>query len=128
MSKQDFDNAVQTNLANQAQVKAANAAIGAAKAQIQASQAAVETTTINLNFTRIVSPIDGIVGIAQAQVSNARFATREVCKKTTSRLPNAKDSGALPVRAGRRSLEMLPAIRPDNGSSWREVPDLPRSL
>lgn len=65
VSKQDFDNAVQTNLANQSKVQAAKAAIGAAKPQIQASQAAVETATINLNFTRIVSPIDGIAGIAQ---------------------------------------------------------------
>src|SRR5579862_3312297 len=70
VSKQDFDNAVQTNLANQAQVKAANAAIGAAKAQIQASQAAAETATINLNFTRIASPIDGVAGIAKAQVGD----------------------------------------------------------
>jgi RND family efflux transporter MFP subunit len=70
VSKQDFDNSVQTNLANQAQVKGANASIRAAKAQIQASQAAVETATINLDFTRIVSPIDGIAGIAQAQVGD----------------------------------------------------------
>jgi RND family efflux transporter MFP subunit len=70
VSKQDFDNAVQTNLANKAQVQAAKAAIGAAKAQIQATQAAVETATINLNFTRIVSPIDGIAGVAQAQVGD----------------------------------------------------------
>jgi RND family efflux transporter MFP subunit len=70
VSKQDFDNATQTNLANKAQVQAAKAAIGAAKAQIQASQAAVETATINLNFTRIISPIDGIAGIAQAQVGD----------------------------------------------------------
>jgi membrane fusion protein (multidrug efflux system) len=70
VSKQDFDNAVQTSLANKAQVQAAKAAIGAAKAQIQANQATVETATINLNFTRIVSPIDGIAGIAQAQVGN----------------------------------------------------------
>jgi membrane fusion protein (multidrug efflux system) len=70
VSKQDLDNAVQTNLANKAQVQAANAAIGAAKAQIQANQAAVETATINLDFTRIVSPIDGVAGIAQAQVGD----------------------------------------------------------
>ena len=70
VSKQDFDNSVQTNVANKAQVQAAKAAIGAAKAQIQANQAAVETATINLNFTRIISPIDGIAGIAQAQVGN----------------------------------------------------------
>jgi len=64
VSKQDLDNAVQTNLANKAQVQAAKAAIGAAKAQIQANQATVETATINLNFTRLVSPIEGIAGIA----------------------------------------------------------------
>ncbi len=69
VSKQDFDNADQTNLANKAQVQAAEAAIAAAKAQIQASEAAVETASINLGFTRIVSPIDGIAGIAQAQVA-----------------------------------------------------------
>jgi len=70
VSQQDLDNAVQTNLANQAQVKAAKAAIVAAKAQIQAGQAAVETASINLGFTRVTSPIDGIVGIAQAQVGD----------------------------------------------------------
>jgi membrane fusion protein (multidrug efflux system) len=70
VSKQDFDNATQTDLANRAQVKAAEAAIAAAKAQIKASEAAVETATINLNFTRIVSPIDGIAGIALAQVGD----------------------------------------------------------
>jgi membrane fusion protein (multidrug efflux system) len=70
VSKQDFDNATQTNLANKAQVQAANAAIAAAKAQIQAGQAAVETASINLGFTRILSPIDGIAGIAQAQVGD----------------------------------------------------------
>jgi membrane fusion protein (multidrug efflux system) len=70
VSKQDFDNANQTNIANKAQVQAAEAAIAAAKAQIQADQAAVETASINLGFTRIVSPIDGIVGIAQSQVGD----------------------------------------------------------
>jgi membrane fusion protein (multidrug efflux system) len=70
VSKQDFDNANQTNRANKAQVEAAKAAIGSARAQIQANQAAVEAATINLNFTRIISPIDGVAGIAQAQVGN----------------------------------------------------------
>src|SRR5579863_427444 len=70
VSQQDFDNVTQTNLANKAQVKAAEAAIASAHAQIHASQAAVETAAINLNFTRIVSPIDGIAGVAQAQVGD----------------------------------------------------------
>src|SRR5258708_2526374 len=66
---------MQTNLAGKAQVQADKAAvqtsqaqIEAAKAAIQAAQAAVDTARINLSFTRITSPIDGIVGIAQQQV------------------------------------------------------------
>jgi len=70
VSQQDLDNAVQTNLANTAQVQAAKAAITAAKAQIQAGKAAVETANINLGFTRVASPINGIVGVAQAQVGD----------------------------------------------------------
>jgi multidrug efflux pump subunit AcrA (membrane-fusion protein) len=70
VSKQDFDNANQTNRANKSQVEAAKAAIGAARAQVQASQASVESAAINLGFTRIVSPIDGIAGIAEAQVGD----------------------------------------------------------
>jgi RND family efflux transporter MFP subunit len=70
VSKQDFDDTNQTNIANKAQVEATKAAITAAKAQIQANQAAVEAAAINLGFTRIVSPINGIAGIAQAQVGD----------------------------------------------------------
>jgi multidrug efflux pump subunit AcrA (membrane-fusion protein) len=54
VSKQDFDNATQTDLANKAQVKVAEAAIAAARAQIKAGEAAVETAAINLSFTRVV--------------------------------------------------------------------------
>jgi membrane fusion protein (multidrug efflux system) len=75
VTKQDLDNAVQNNLAAKAQIQAAKAAvqtseaqIEAAKATIQADQAAVETARINLGFTQITAPIDGIVGIAQQQV------------------------------------------------------------
>jgi RND family efflux transporter MFP subunit len=70
VSQQDLDDAVQTNLANKAQVQAAQAALVAAKAQIEADHAAVQTASINLGFTRITSPINGIVGIAQAQVGD----------------------------------------------------------
>jgi RND family efflux transporter MFP subunit len=70
VSKQDFDNADQTNLANKNQTLAAKAAIASAEAQIQVSEAGIETAGINLGFTRIVSRIDGIAGIAQAQVGD----------------------------------------------------------
>jgi RND family efflux transporter MFP subunit len=77
ITDQELDNAVQTNLAAKAQVKANNAgvvsakaAIVAAKATIAAAEAIVKTAELNLGFTRIASPIDGIAGLAQAQVGN----------------------------------------------------------
>lgn len=60
-SQQDLDNAVQNNLA-------ALATIETAKAQIKTYEAAVETAKINLEFTHLVAPIDGIAGQAQLQV------------------------------------------------------------
>ncbi len=77
ITDQELDNAVQSNLAAKAQVKAANAgvetarsAIVAANAAAEAASAAVKTAELNLSFTTITSPIDGVAGIAQAQVGN----------------------------------------------------------
>lgn len=77
ITEQELDNAVQTNLAALAQVEAsragvetAQAAIVAAKATIEATKAAAATEQLNLSFTRITSPIDGIAGIATAQTGN----------------------------------------------------------
>jgi len=75
ITQQDLDNAVQNNQAAKAQVQAARAAVETARAQIQAAgasaqtaQAAVETARLNLGFTRLTSPIDGVAGVAQQQV------------------------------------------------------------
>ena len=56
ISKQDFDHVNQTTRASAAAVASA--------------QAAVETAKLNLQWTQVNSPIDGIAGIAQAQVGN----------------------------------------------------------
>jgi RND family efflux transporter MFP subunit len=60
-SQQDLDNAVQNNLA-------AKATVATAEAQIKTDEAAVETARINLDFTRLCAPIEGIAGQAQLQV------------------------------------------------------------
>jgi RND family efflux transporter MFP subunit len=77
ITQQDLDNATQNNLAAKAQVQAAKAQVETARAQIvaasaavQSAKAAVETAQINLGFTRITSPIDGIPGIAEQQVGS----------------------------------------------------------
>ena len=61
--QQDLDNAVQANEAAKAQVQAATAAVEAAKAKVASAQ-------LDLGFTKVVSLIDGIAGIAQAQIGD----------------------------------------------------------
>ncbi len=56
VSQQDYDNAVQANLAN--------------KAAVASAQAAVDKAGLNLSFTKIQSPVDGIAGLAKAQVGD----------------------------------------------------------
>ena len=56
ISRQDFDNQNQTTRAT--------------AAQVQADQAAVETTKLNLEWTKVAAPINGIAGIAKAQVGD----------------------------------------------------------
>jgi len=96
VTQQDFDNAIQSNEAAKAQVDAARARVSTARAQLRAAEALVRTATaavstasgqlqnaeaglktaeLNLGFTRIVSPIDGIAGIAAAQVGDLVQAT-----------------------------------------------------
>lgn len=77
VTQQDLDNARQSNQAQKAQVAAARAQVETAKAQIEAAragvtaaEAALETAKVNLGFTRLASPIDGIAGVATVQVGN----------------------------------------------------------
>lgn len=63
ISQQELDDAIQANLAAKAQVEQG-------KAAIESARAAVESAKLDLSFTRIVSPIDGIAAIATAQVGD----------------------------------------------------------
>lgn len=91
VTQQDLDNALQANTAAKAQVDAekagveaaraqmahasaeirtAHAGVATAKGQLENAQAAAKTAALNLSFTKIISPIDGIAGMAQAQVGD----------------------------------------------------------
>jgi len=56
ISQQEFDDAVQADLA--------------ADAKVQAAQASVDSAQLNLGFATIRSPVDGIAGLAQAQLGD----------------------------------------------------------
>lgn len=63
ISQQELDDAVQANLGAKAQVEQQ-------KAAIEAARAAVESARLNLGFTKVTSPLDGIAAIATAQVGD----------------------------------------------------------
>ena len=63
IAQQDLDNAIQANAAAKAQVEAV-------KAQVEAAKAQVASARLNLGFTKVVSLIDGIAAIAQAQIGD----------------------------------------------------------
>ena len=137
VTQQEYDNAVQANVAAKAQVEAARAGIesaraqlahakaqvstakagiAAAKGQLENAKATVNTAVLNLGFTRITAPIDGIVGIAQTQVGSLvginsgplttistvdpikvffTLSEQEYLNYTRPSLPDAQQSGAL---------------------------------
>jgi membrane fusion protein (multidrug efflux system) len=63
ISQQELDDAVQSDLAAKAQAEQA-------KAAIESARAAMESAKLNLGFTQIVSPIDGVAAISTAQVGD----------------------------------------------------------
>ena len=67
-SQQDLDNANQNNLA-------AKATVATDKAQIKSAEAAVETARLNLGFTQISSPVNGIADVARGQVGDLVSST-----------------------------------------------------
>ncbi len=99
-SQQDLDNAVQNNMA-------AKATVATAQAQIKSAEAAVETARINLDFTRLIAPIDGIAGQAQSHQGlfhRGRASVSRMAKALPDRVQpsGGRQESAPPTDPGRR--------------------------
>jgi len=70
VSQKDLDDAVGMEQSTRASLLASQASVVAAQASVAAAQAAVDKAQLDLGFTKIISPIDGIAGIAKAQIGN----------------------------------------------------------
>ena len=70
ISQEEMDNAVQSQLEAQAAVESSQAAIETAKAAVAAAKASVYDAEVKLGFTKILSPVDGIAGLAMIQVGD----------------------------------------------------------
>ncbi len=104
ISKQDFQNQTQTTRAT--------------AAQVQAYQAAVETAKLNLGWTKVYSPIDGVAAIAQAQVGDLLSTTTLLT--TVSQLDPIKVTFPIPEKEYMHFATQINAV--ENGV---KLPPLP---
>ena len=93
VSQQEMDDAVQSNLANQASVAAAKgkynhalAAVKAAEAQIDVARSSLEGAQLNLGFTKVKSPINGIAGIRVANIGDLVGTDQKALLTTVSQI------------------------------------------
>ncbi|WP_368648894.1 efflux RND transporter periplasmic adaptor subunit [Castellaniella ginsengisoli] len=110
VSQQDYDNAV-------AQSRQAEAAVAAA-------QAALESAKINLDYTRVTSPIDGTIGKAQVTVGALVSATSATSLATVHRLDQVYVDITQPVAqiAELRRQIADGIVKPDaNGDAQAEI-------
>jgi membrane fusion protein, multidrug efflux system len=69
---------VAQNAIPQKQLDNDTAAEAASKAQVEAAQAMIEQAQLNLEWTKVNSPIDGVAGVANAQVGDLVGATTKM--------------------------------------------------
>jgi membrane fusion protein (multidrug efflux system) len=93
VSQQEFDDADQSNLANQASVLAAKAkynralaAVKGAEAQIEVARSTLQGAQLNLGFTRVKSPINGIAGIRVANIGDLVGTDQKALLTTVSQI------------------------------------------
>jgi membrane fusion protein (multidrug efflux system) len=93
VSRQEMDDATQSNLANQASVAAAKgkydhslAAVKAAQAQIDVARSSLEGAQLNLGFTKVKSPINGIAGIRVANIGDLVGTDQKALLTTVSQI------------------------------------------
>jgi len=138
VSQQELDDATQNNAANLAQVAAARAALENAEANVKRAQAAVEKAhadvetansdvgaakaalseaQLNLGYTKVISPIDGVAGFRVANIGDLVGPSEAALLTTVSQVNPIY--AQFPI-AEQLSLKIL--------QLWEKNPKAPRTL
>jgi len=93
VSQQELDDAVQSNLANLASVASAKgkfdrsvAAVTAAEAQIGVARSSLQAAQLNLDFTKVKAPVNGIAGIHAASIGDLVGTDQRTLLTTVSQI------------------------------------------
>jgi membrane fusion protein (multidrug efflux system) len=130
VSKQEVDNAA-------ANLKTATGAMAAAKADLAAAQAAVDTSALQLSYTTIFAPADGVIGKKTAE-TGARVQPGQplmaVVEQNVWVLANFKETQLAHMRIGQHvdvAIDALPkqkfsahvdSFQPGTGSTFALLP------
>ena len=93
VSQQELDDATQSNLANLASVASAKgkydrtkASVTAAEAQIGVARSSLQAAQLNLDFTKVKSPVNGIAGIRAANIGDLVGTDQRTLLTTVSQI------------------------------------------
>ena len=100
LSQKDLDDATGSDLA--------------ARAALDQANAALETAKLNLEFTKIISPIDGVAGIAKAQIGDLLSPSAQEELTTVSTLDPIKVYINISEREYLKFIERNPDGKPEN--------------
>jgi membrane fusion protein (multidrug efflux system) len=100
VSRKDLDDAIGSELS--------------ARALLDQATAALETAKLNLGFTRIVSPINGIAGIAKAQIGDLLSPSSQTELTTVSTVDPIKVYVSVSEREYIKFQERNPTAKPEN--------------
>lgn len=108
VSQQELDNAL--------------SAQDAARAQVDANKAAVDKATLDLGYTRITSPIDGLVGTTQVKAGNLVGRGESTLLTTVSQVdPILFRAGLSEAEYLRLARQVLETGRPATGAATLEL-------
>ncbi len=113
IAQSQLDTDTQTQATSRATIKTQQAGIKSAQANIQSAQAAVQSAEINLNFTRVLSLIDGIAGIATVQIGN--FVTSTSVLTTVSQVNPIK--AYFPI-SEQEYMHVVSSLQGKKGDDW----------
>jgi membrane fusion protein (multidrug efflux system) len=114
VSQKDLDDAVGAEESTRSSVVAAKASVVAAGASVVAAQANLEKAALDVGFTKVTSPIDGIAGIAKAQIGNlvGPSSTQELTSVSTldpiKVYINVSEQEYLGARQSNENVEAVP--------------------
>jgi membrane fusion protein (multidrug efflux system) len=109
-----LDDAVGAEESTRSSVVAAKASVVAAGASVVAAQANLEKAALDVGFTKVTSPIDGIAGIAKAQIGNlvGPSSTQELTSVSTldpiKVYINVSEQEYLGARQSNENVEAIP--------------------